>query len=98
VPLNVVEGGRGSRLEVGTFQVGKALRQPEVETLGLQHLLLVDMGREIRLIGCDLSTQGIAWPGETVALPIYWQARRDVQGDYGLLVRLRNEENFRWGI
>jgi hypothetical protein len=91
-PLNVVEGGQGSRLEVGTFQVGRALHQPEVEALGLQHLLLVDMGREIRLIGCDLSTQEIAQPGEKVALSVYWQARRDVQGDYGLLVHLRDEK------
>jgi lysophospholipase L1-like esterase len=92
VPLNVVEGGHGSRLEVGTLQVGRALRPPEVEALGLQHPLMIDMGQEIRLIGCDLSTQGVAQPGETVALPIYWQARRDVQVDYGLLVHLRNEE------
>lgn len=92
VPLDVIEGGRGSRLEVGTLQVGKALRQPEVETLGLQHPLMVNMGQEIRLIGCDLSTQGVAQPGEILALPLYWQARRDVQGDYGLLVQLRNSE------
>lgn len=92
VPLNVVEGDHGSRVEVGTLQVGSALRQPEVEALGLQHLLMVDMGREIRLIGCDLTAQEIAQPGDRVALPVYWQAKRDVQGDYGLLVRLRNEE------
>jgi len=91
VPLSVVEGSQGSRLKVGTLQVGKALRQPEVEALGFPPLM-VDMGQEIRLIGCDLSTQGIARPGETVALPVYWQARRDVQADYGLLVHLRNEE------
>jgi hypothetical protein len=69
------------------------MRQPEVETLDLQHPLMVDMGQAIRLIGCDLSTQGIAQPGETVALPVYWQARRDVQGDYGLLVHLRSSES-----
>ena len=94
VPLNVVEGGHGSRLEVGTLRVGRAMHQPTTEALGLQHPLMVDMGREIRLIGCDLSTQGIAQPGETVALPVYWQARRDVQGDYGLLVHLDNQAEF----
>jgi lysophospholipase L1-like esterase len=77
VPLNVVEGGHGSRLEVGTLRIGRAMHQPELEAL----------------IGCDLSTQGIAQPGETVVLPVYWQARRDVQGDYGLLVHLRSSEN-----
>jgi hypothetical protein len=94
VPLNVVEGGHGSRLEVGTLQVGRAIHQPEVETLGLQHLMMEDMGQEIRLIGCDLSTQGIAEPGEIVALPIYWRARRDVRGDNGLLVHLRDKGEF----
>ncbi len=92
VPLNVVEGGQGSRLEVGTLRIGRAMHQPTVEALGLQHPLMVDTGQEIRLIGCDLSKQGIAEPGEIVALPIYWQARRDVQGDYGLLMHLRNEK------
>ena len=91
-PLTVVEGDHGSRLEVGTLRIGRAMHQPEVEALGLQDPLLVDTGQEIRLIGCDLSTQGIAQPGEAVALPIYWQARRNVQGDYGLLMYLRNEE------
>jgi hypothetical protein len=93
-PLNVIEGGHGPRLEVGTFQVRRALRQPEVKALDLQSPLMADIGREVRLIGCDLSTQGVAQPGETVALPVYWQARRDVQGDYGLLVHLDNEEEF----
>jgi hypothetical protein len=92
VPLEVIEGGHGSRLEVGTLRIGRAIRQPKVEALGLQHSLMVDMGREIRLIGCDLSTLGVAQPGETVTLPIYWQAKRDVQGDYGFLVHLRNQE------
>jgi len=92
VPLTVVEAGHGSRWEVGTLQVGRAMHQPEAETLGLQHLMMVDMGKEFRLIGCDLSIQGIAEPGETVPLPIYWQARLDVQRDYGLSVHLRNEE------
>jgi hypothetical protein len=92
MPLNVVEGGQGSRLEVGTLQIGRAMHQPELEALGLQRPLMVDIGREIRLIGCDLSTQGVAQPGKTVALPVYWQARRDVRGDYGLLLYLRNEE------
>jgi lysophospholipase L1-like esterase len=67
VPLNVVEGGHGSRLKVGTLQIERALRQPEVETLGLQHPLMEEMGQEIQLIGCDLATQGIAQPGETVS-------------------------------
>ncbi len=93
-PLNVIEGGHGTRLEVGTFQVRRALRQPEVKALDLPSPLMADIGPEVRLIGCDLSTQGVAQSGETVALPVYWQARRDVQGDYGLLVHLDNEEEF----
>jgi lysophospholipase L1-like esterase len=92
VPLTVVGGGHGSRLEVGTFRIGRAMHQPEVEALGLQHPLMVDMGQEVRLIGCDLSIQGVAQPGERVTLSVYWQARRDVRGDYGLLVHLRDEE------
>jgi hypothetical protein len=97
VPLNVVEGGHGSRLEVGTLRVGRAMHQPTVENLGLQHPLMVEMGKEIRLLGCDLSTQGIAQPGETVALPVYWEARRDVQEDYGLLMHLDDEREFSVG-
>jgi hypothetical protein len=59
--------------------------------------MMVDMGKEFRLIGCDLSTQGVAESGEIVTLPIYWQARRDVQRDYGLSVHLNEEGKFSAG-
>jgi len=55
-------------------------------------MLAVDIGKELRLLGCDFFPQQKVQPGEAVSLPIYWQARRDVQGDYGLLVHLRNNE------
>jgi hypothetical protein len=89
-PLKVTEGGSGLTVELGTLQVGRAMRNPAIETLEIESLLLADM-REIQLLGYALSTQEAPRPGEEVALPLYWQAKRDVKGDYGLLLHLRDE-------
>ena len=89
-PLTVTEGGSGLTVELGTLQVGRAMRNPAIETLEIESLLLADM-REIQLLGYTLSTQRPPRPGEEVALPLYWQAKRDVKGDYGLLLHLKSE-------
>ena len=89
-PLAVTEGGNGLTVELGTLQVGRAMRNPAIETLEIESILLADM-REIQLLGYTLSTQRPPRPGEGVALSLYWQAKRDVKGDYGLLLHLRNE-------
>lgn len=88
--LTVTEGGNGLTVELGTLQVGRAMRNPAIETLEIESPLLADM-KEVQLLGYTLSTQGSPRPGEEVALPLYWQAKRDVRGDYGLLLHLRNE-------
>jgi hypothetical protein len=89
-PLTVTKGGNDLAVELGRLQVGRAIRNPNIEALGIESPLLADMG-EIQLLGYTLSTQRPLRPGEEVALPLYWQAKRDVTGDYGLLLYLRNE-------
>jgi hypothetical protein len=89
-PLAVTEGGEGLTVELGTLQVGRSMRNPAIETLEIEFPLLADM-REVQLLGYTLSTQRSPHPGEGVALPLYWQAQRDVKGDYGLLLHLRDE-------
>jgi hypothetical protein len=92
-PLAVTGGDSGLTVELGTLQVGRAMRNPAIETLEIELPLLADMG-EIQLLGYTLSTQEPPRPGEEIALPLYWQAKRDVERDYGLLLHLRNEAEF----
>jgi hypothetical protein len=86
----VTEGGGGLTVELGRLQVGRAMRNPAIETLEIGSHVWADM-REVQLLGYTLSTQRPLRPGEKVALPLYWQAKRDVTGDYGFWLHLKNE-------
>jgi 4-amino-4-deoxy-L-arabinose transferase-like glycosyltransferase len=51
---------------------------------------------DVRLLGYDLA-RAEASPGEQVEVALYWQAMRDVQNDYVVLVQVKDDESRVWG-
>lgn len=67
----------------------RALTPSEVETIG--HQTNLDFGDEIRLLGYELETTAVA-PGETLSLSLYWQALKEIDQDYWLLIQIVDDD------
>lgn len=66
----------------------RPLTPSEVERIG--HRTNLDFGEEIRLLGYELRAEEVS-PGETILLSLYWEALRDIEHDYWLLLQLIDE-------
>lgn len=67
----------------------RTLTLSEVEKI--EHQANLDFGDQIRLLGYELETKRLA-PGETLSLSLYWQALKEIDQDYWLLIRIVDEE------
>jgi len=63
----------------------RALTPSELEKI--EHRTNLDFGDEIRLLGYDLETKRLA-PGESLSLSFYWQALKEIDQDYWLLIQI----------
>jgi mannosyltransferase len=86
---------QGTTIQLGHIEVSRPLSPPPVASLGIQRELKADWG-EVRLLGYDLASQGVA-PGATLSLNLYWQALTDVQGDYFVLLQIKDQAGQAWG-
>jgi hypothetical protein len=67
----------------------RTLTPSEVETIGCQTNL--DFGDQIRLLGYELESGRLA-PGETFDLSLYWQALKEIDQDYWLLIQIVDKD------
>lgn len=67
----------------------RTLTLSEVEKI--EHQANLDFGDQIRLLGYELETERLE-PGETLSLSLYWQALKEIDQDYWLLIRIVDEE------
>jgi hypothetical protein len=86
---------QGTIVKLGNIEVSRPLSPPPVASLGIQHELTADWG-EVKLLGYDLASEAVA-PGATLSLSLYWQALADVQGDYFILICVRDQTDQVWG-
>ncbi len=86
---------QGTAVQLGKIEVSRPLSPPSVASLGIQHELTAGWG-EVRLLGYDLASETVT-PGAAVSLDLYWQALADVQEDYFVLIRVRDQAGQVWG-
>jgi len=67
----------------------RTLTPSEVERIG--HQTNLDFGDQIRLLGYELETEEPT-PGETLSLSLYWQALKEIDEDYWLLLQIVDED------
>ncbi|MEE8389905.1 MAG: glycosyltransferase family 39 protein [Anaerolineae bacterium] len=98
----VVQVGKGPEAEAGHFTL---LHRGSVETIqadDISHLLDLNLGAHIRLLGYDLP-QTVVEAGGVVELTLYWQALEPIQTRYKVFTHLLGEtynattDNFLWG-
>jgi hypothetical protein len=53
----------------------------------VEHQVQADLGGEVSLIGYDLNAANFA-PGAALIVTVYWQAQREIVGDYKAFVHL----------
>jgi len=57
----------------------------------VQHPTFVDFGGKVQLVGYDVSPEGMARPGETVKLRMYWKRTGTLQPGFRLFTHLDDE-------
>ena len=92
--LDVNGAPQGTTVQLGQIEVSRPLSPPPVASLGIQHQLAADWG-EVRLLGYDLAGETVA-PGTALSLNLYWQALADVQGDYLVLIQVKDRSGQVW--
>lgn len=78
----------GTEVTIGTRHIDKNKNSFTASDLAMEQTLLADM-REMRLLGYVPPRETIA-PGELLQLGLYWRARSKPQGDYTVVVQLRD--------
>ncbi len=66
---------------LGKVWVLPALQPPSIEALDIARPRRADFGREIRLLGWDVSATD-ARPGDRLYLSLFWQAQHSLEADY----------------
>ncbi len=63
------------------------VKPPGSEQLSIQHPLHVNLGDRVTLLGYDVRPEAVQ-PGQPLDLTLYWQARREMTGDYTVFTHL----------
>lgn len=71
------------------YKPPRTLAPSEVERIG--HQTNLDFGDQIRLLGYELETKELV-PGETLSLSLYWQALKEIDQDYWLLLQIVDKD------
>jgi 4-amino-4-deoxy-L-arabinose transferase-like glycosyltransferase len=79
---------------LGVLEIVEPLSPPVVDPE--QKVAEGTMVPEVRLLGYDLMRKALS-PGEAVEVALYWEALRDVQKDYAIVVQVRDDEGHLWG-
>jgi hypothetical protein len=84
----------GDSYDLGMVEVKSSPLALSPEDLEIPHPLERDLAGQVKLLGYDLDKEEVGF-GEQFTLALYWQALRKMEGDYSLVVRLR-EGNRTW--
>ncbi len=80
----------GDSYELGTIEVKNSPLMLSPEDLEIGHPLEWNLTGQLKLLGYDLDEEEVAF-GEEFTLTLYWQALREMEEDYNLVVQLRGE-------
>jgi len=62
----------------------------------IQHLLEVNLGHQVELLGYDLDTTQLK-AGDTLSLTLYWKALSEMETSYTVFIHLLDSEDKIWG-
>ena len=80
----------GTTISLGPVILSKPQKPPVVESLAIQNLRQEDLGGRITFLGYDRAGNAVR-SGESIYLTLYWQAQRDLDEDYSVVIGLRGE-------
>ena len=91
------EKGRvaGDTVTLGPLEVTRATQPPPRTALHIQEEREEALGGVVTFLGYDWPQREVR-SGEEVYPALYWQARRDVEEDYEVTIRLRGQEGAEW--
>jgi hypothetical protein len=78
-------------------RVVKPLTPPSVESLEIQNLVPRRLGRQVELLGYNLSPTAFR-PGDSLPLTLFWRTESDLDEDYFVLLQLRAEDGTGWTL
>jgi len=81
----------GDSYDLGMVEVKSSPLALSPKDLEIQYPLERDLVGQVKLLGYGLDKEEVAF-GEEFTLALYWQALREIEGDYRLVVRLRDEK------
>lgn len=87
----------GTTISLGPVMLSKPKEPPAVESLAIQNPRQEDLDGKITLLGYDRDRDA-AQPGESVYLALYWQAQRDLDEDYNVVIGLRGGQGDVWPL
>jgi len=87
----------GTTITLGPVMVSKPQEPPAVESLAIQNPQQEDLGGRVTFLGYDRDVDTVR-PGENVYLALYWQAQRDLDEDYNVVIGLRGGRGEVWPL
>ena len=87
-------GAEPVQIELGKLVVTPPSTPPLVEALEIAHPLEVAFSEDIELLGYDAAPE--IHTGHATALTLFWRARRPIENDYRLRLRLVDGEGHTW--
>ena len=87
-------GAEPTQITLGTVTVTPPATPPPVEALEIAHPLEVVFGEALELLGYDAAPE--VRPGYATALTLFWRARRPIEHDYRLRLRLVDRDGQPW--
>lgn len=80
---------------LGMLEVTRPSVPPAIAQLAIPHLFTEELGNEVQLLGYELAATEVK-SGETLHLSFFWQALRQMDKDYYLLLQVRDAEGNVW--
>jgi len=93
------KGGKvvGDTITLEPVILSKPQKPPAVESLAIQNPRQEDLGSEVAFLGYDRDGNA-ARSGESIYLALYWQAQRDLDKDYNVVIGLRGGRGVVWPL
>ncbi len=87
----------GTTISLGPVMVNKPQKPPVAESLAIQNPQQEDLGGRVTFLGYDRDGDAVRL-GESVYLALYWQAQRDLDEDYDVVIGLRGTGGEVWPL
>jgi 4-amino-4-deoxy-L-arabinose transferase-like glycosyltransferase len=87
----------GTTISLGPVMLSRPEKPPAVESLAIQNLQQEDLGGRVTFLGYDREGD-TARSGDGLYLALYWQAQRNLDEDYSVVIGLRVEHGNVWPL